>query len=135
MDPRTIQFYQEHASTVAARYAAAESAAALRFRQVFGTGARILDVGCGSGRDLQALVEAGFDAEGVDATAALLDEARRRHPGLANRMRRDSLPELATVADASLDGVLCWAVLMHLPAERLFDTLFNLRRVLRPGLR
>lgn len=31
-----------------------------------------------------------------------------------------------------MDGVLCWAVLMHIPVERLFDTTFNLRRVIRP---
>ena len=29
--------------------------------------------------------------------------------------------------------VLCWAVLMHLPEEFLFDEVFNLRRILKPG--
>jgi len=133
MDGKTLQFYAEHASPVAARYAAAESAAAGYFHEVFGTAGRILDVGCGSGRDLQALVEAGFEAEGVDACEALLAEAKRRYPALASRLRRDSLPDLGTVPDASFDGILCWAVLMHLPVDRLFDTLFNLRRVLRAG--
>jgi 2-polyprenyl-3-methyl-5-hydroxy-6-metoxy-1,4-benzoquinol methylase len=133
MDGKTLQFYSEQAPTVAARYAAAERSAARHFQVVFGTGGRILDVGCGSGRDLQALVEAGFDAEGVDACSALLTEVKRRYPALADRIRRDTLPELGTVPDGSIDGILCWAVLMHLPVDRLFDTLFNLRRVLRPG--
>ncbi len=133
MDGKTLQFYAEHAPSLAARYAGAESTAAQHFQEIFETGGRILDVGCGSGRDLHALIEAGFDAEGVDACEALLREANGRYPALADRIRRDSLPDLGTVQDASFDGILCWAVLMHVPAERLFDTLFKLRRVLRPG--
>ncbi len=133
MDGKTLQFYSEHAPSLAARYAGAESTAARHFQAVFGTASRILDVGCGSGRDLHALVEAGFDAEGVDACEALLTEVKRRYPALSDRIRRDSLPALGTVPDASFDGILCWAVLMHVPAERLCDTLMNLRRVLRPG--
>ena len=89
MDGRTLQFYETHAPEVAARYAAAESAAARYFQEVFGIGGRVLEVGCGSGRDLQALVEAGFDAEGVDACAALLAEAGSRFPALAPRLRQD----------------------------------------------
>lgn len=133
MDEKTLQFYSDHAATVAARYAEAESAPVRLFHDVFEKGGRILDVGCGSGRDVHALIEAGFNAEGVDACDALLIEARRCYPAIADRLRRDSLPELSTVEDASLDGVLCCAVLMHVPPQRLFDTLFNLRRVLRPG--
>lgn len=133
MDRITLQFYSECAPKVAAQYGAAGSAAAQHFSEVFEPRCRVLDVGCGSGRDLRALLDAGFDGEGIDACEQLLDEAKRRYPELLNRLRRDSLPDLGTVADASFDGILCWAVLMHLPQERLFDTLFNLRRVLRPG--
>ncbi|MBL9137525.1 MAG: class I SAM-dependent methyltransferase [Verrucomicrobiales bacterium] len=133
MDGTTLEFYSEHAAAIAARYAEAECVAARHFREVFGSGGCILDVGCGSGRDLRALVQAGFDADGVDACEALLAEAKRRHPTLSGRIRRDTLPELGTVPDASLDGVLCWAMLMHVPSEQLLDALRHLRRVLRPG--
>lgn len=40
---------------------------------------------------------------------------------------------MRSLPDGSFDGILCWAVLLYLPVDRLFDTLFNLRRVLRPG--
>lgn len=86
---------------MAAQYASAGSAAARYFHEVFGDGRPILGVGCGCGRDLQALIEAGYDAFGVDACEALLNEARRLHPGLASRVHVDSLPDLATVPDAS----------------------------------
>jgi SAM-dependent methyltransferase/phage repressor protein C with HTH and peptisase S24 domain len=133
MDPRTIQSYNDQARVLAASYAAASGAPARHFPVAFTAGSRILDVGCGSGRDLDALTRAGYLARGVDGSPAMLAEARDRYPALAAALVQDTLPNLATIPDASQDGLLCWAVLMHLPEELLFDTVFNLRRVLTPG--
>lgn len=47
------------------------------------------------------------------------------------RVNIDSLPELKTISDNSYDGVLCSAVLMHLPKEQLFDASFIIRRVMK----
>lgn len=93
----------------------------------------MLDVGCGAGRDPQALIEAGYDAVRVDAVDEMLRAATQHYPRVAGRIRVDSLPALATVDDASQGGVLGWAVLMHVAQEHLFDTAFNLRRVLKSG--
>jgi predicted TPR repeat methyltransferase len=41
-------------------------------------GGRALDVGCGTGRSLEALLTAGFDAGGCDASARMMDIARDR---------------------------------------------------------
>jgi 2-polyprenyl-3-methyl-5-hydroxy-6-metoxy-1,4-benzoquinol methylase len=125
VDPRTAQFYAAHAADLARRYIAAGSAPARHFPIAFTPGSRVLDVGCGSGRDLQALLDAGYDARGIDATQEMLREAKNNYPTLATRLTCDTLPNLSSVADASYDGILCWAVLMHLPEEVLFDTVFN----------
>lgn len=79
------------------------------------------------------MLDAGMDARGVDACPELIAEAKRRYPALADRIHEDCLPDLQTIPDGTFDGILCWAVLMHLPQEQLFDTVFSLRRVLRPG--
>ncbi len=42
---------------------------------------RILDLGCGTGRMLGPLAQAGFDPVGLDHCAAMLATARRRHRG------------------------------------------------------
>lgn len=54
VDPKTVQFYCDRAATVAIRYTSVDSAAAPLFPVAFTPGSRVLDVGCGAGRDLNA---------------------------------------------------------------------------------
>lgn len=90
-------------------------------------GARILDVGSGSGRDLRRLREAGFDALGVDASAELAKLARRYGPVLVGDVRDLHFD------DGSFDAVLACAVLLHLPLDEARDAARELARVVRPG--
>lgn len=46
-------------------------------------GARVLDLGVGTGRTTSFLKEAGATYEGVDVTPEMVEDARRRHPGAA----------------------------------------------------
>jgi SAM-dependent methyltransferase len=84
-------------------------------------------------QSLQALLDAGYDARGIDATQEMLGQAKTNYPALSTRLTCDTLPTLASIADDFHDGLLCWAVLMHLLEEFLFDTVSNLRRVLKSG--
>jgi SAM-dependent methyltransferase/phage repressor protein C with HTH and peptisase S24 domain len=96
----------------------------------------VLDIGCGSGRDLVRLLQRGHAATGCDNCQAMLEAAAQacRAAGFAEtRLVSDGLPELASFEDTSFDGLLCSAVLMHLPDEYLFDSIYGMRRVLRSG--
>lgn len=89
------------------------------------------DIGCGSGRDTAWLCANGYPAVGYDPSSGLLEQARRLHPGV--EFHRDSLPELAGVADESFANVLCETVIMHLEPAALAPALTRLMAVLRPG--
>jgi SAM-dependent methyltransferase len=95
-----------------------------------GVGARVLDVGCGTGRWLERTREAGMVPVGVDRTPAMLAIAAERLPGcLLAAAEAQRLP----FADASFDGVFAVTVLQHIPWAEQAQALREMARVLRPG--
>jgi SAM-dependent methyltransferase len=94
--------------------------------------ARILDVGCGYGRTLLQLSQAGFaNTVGLDFSAAMLARCRVETPdALLVRNEGGALPFLSD----SVDAVLLFAVLTCVPADAAQIALMDeVRRVLRTG--
>src|SRR6185295_8206465 len=90
-------------------------------------GRRCLDLGCGSGRYLRILAEAGAARVlGVDLSFPMLERARSGGFGVA-RAEAARLP----FADASFDVVVCGLVVGHLAA--LDPLVSEARRVLAEG--
>jgi 2-polyprenyl-3-methyl-5-hydroxy-6-metoxy-1,4-benzoquinol methylase len=81
-----------------------------RFLSGLAPGARVLDAGCGSGRDARAFAEAGFAVRAVDASPALARLASA-HSGLEVAVRR--LEDLDEVA--AYEAIWCCASLLHVP--------------------
>ncbi len=92
-------------------------------------GARMIDVGCGAGRDMGWFEAQGIRVMGVDLSLAMLDWARCVTTGslLLMDMRRLAL------RGASFDGAWCCASLLHLPKREAPGALHGIRRVLKPG--
>jgi 2-polyprenyl-6-hydroxyphenyl methylase/3-demethylubiquinone-9 3-methyltransferase len=92
-------------------------------------GERVLDLGCGAGRFLRAVGDAGAQAVGVEIAQAALERAARLAPGaeLHHVAPDGDLP----LEDGSVDLVWCSEVLEHVADTAQFLT--ELRRVLRPG--
>ena len=135
MDERTIAFYDRQAAATASRHRSLDTGPwRARFLAAFARGSKVLDVGCGGGRDLALLLELGFEARGTEPSAAMRAEAERAYPVLAGRILPYALPlpDPATL-DGLVDGIVCSAVLMHVPPGELPAALASLRRALRPG--
>ena len=93
---------------------------------------RILDLGCGSGRDAKAFLEAGFDVRACDASSRLAELAST-HAGI--EVQHATFDEcLQQQPEHSLDGIWACASLLHLDSTKaLVDTLRLAARALRPG--
>ena len=90
---------------------------------------RILDLGCGPGRDLVALKERGHVPVGLDGSEAFVRMARA-HSG-AEVWHRDFLR--LDLAAAEFGGVFANASLFHVPCSELPRVLGELLECLRPG--
>ncbi|KWF01487.1 class I SAM-dependent methyltransferase [Burkholderia pseudomultivorans] len=132
VDRPTLDAYDSHAAQFAQDWldqAPPDDMYAL-LEQYFSPGPTA-DVGCGAGRDTAWLTERGFDARGYDASAALLDEARRHHPAL--RFEQAALPALAGVPSGAFRNVLCETVVMHLEPADAVAAATRLAELLMPG--
>ncbi|MBV5347516.1 class I SAM-dependent methyltransferase [bacterium] len=133
MDQSTLDFYSSNATTVAARYEAVVSSLSNHFSMAFHTKSKLLDIGFGSGRDLAVLVKNGHDCYGVDPTSELIAVAGEMHPELKGKLLQAALPDLKPPFGGNFDGVLCSAVLMHLPVDQLVVAAVAIARCLRVG--
>jgi SAM-dependent methyltransferase len=92
-------------------------------------GERVLDLGCGAGRFLEAIRAAGGEAVGVELAEAAAERARANVPGADVRLvgADGSLP----LGHGDVDLVWCSEVLEHIPDAE--HALLEARRVLRRG--
>jgi SAM-dependent methyltransferase len=90
---------------------------------------RILDFGCGPGRDLRALCALGHSPVGLDGAESFVRMARE-HAGVPV-LHQDFLS--LELPAAELDGVFANASLFHVPSRELPRVLRELRCCLRPG--
>jgi tellurite methyltransferase len=99
---------------------------------------RVIDAGCGSGRNLVYLLREGCEAFGIDRDEEGVAQARRLaahlQPGLAAENFQVGCVEAMPLADSFADVVICSAVLHFARDEQHFRAMLNeVWRVLRPG--
>jgi SAM-dependent methyltransferase len=90
---------------------------------------RILDIGCGPGRDLKVFAELGHIAVGLDGAQRFAQMARE-YSG-CEVWQQDLLA--LELPPARFDGVFGNAVLFHVPSQELSRVLTELHGTLKPG--
>ena len=131
----TIRYYQQYAEELAQRYERADVADLhRRLLDTFSSGSKLLEVGCGSGREAAFLCAQGFEVVGIDPAPAMIDRALSLHPELEGRLFQGDLPDElpSTLLEAEhYSGIYAVASLMHLLKEQLHPTFEILHRLLK----
>jgi SAM-dependent methyltransferase len=101
-------------------------------------GMRILDAGCGHGRNLVYLLQEGYQVFGADADPRAIDAVRRLAQSLAPALPADNFRveavEGMSFPDAFADAVLSSAVLHFARDDEQFEAMLRgAWRVLKPG--
>lgn len=127
-DAATLRFYADQAKAYAANARRGASQRLDAFLECLAPGARVLELGCGDGRDSEAMLARGFDVDPTDGTEAMARQAEVRLGRAVRVMRFDELE----VTEA-YDGVWANASLLHTPRSALAGVLFRIFRALKPG--
>lgn len=129
---KTLDYYEKQAVVLQTRYESADMSELQKFcADFFISGDRLLEFGCGSGRDATFLLNRGYDIISTDGSAAMLNEAAKRHPELKGRLRQLVLPDGAADFEVdSFDGILAVAILMHLMVPEIIMSLLHFHRIL-----
>jgi tellurite methyltransferase len=97
-------------------------------------GMRVLDAGCGPGRNLVYLLREGYEVFGVDSDSRAVEEVRRLAPALAGENFRVERVEDMSFPDGFADVVISSAVLHFARDDSQFQAMLRgTWRVLKPG--
>lgn len=93
-------------------------------------GKKVVDIGCGAGRDATVFLKNGFDYLGIDGSHGMLMVARRR-VGRARFKLMDFYK--LQLPSHSFDGFWAAASLLHVPKKKIVGVLKGLRKIIKPG--
>lgn len=127
-DRATLQFYDREAAAYGARSDGIGASKPLTaFLATLAQGATVLDLGCGTGRDTQAIIAAGFTVTAIDGRAEMAREAEKRTGRAVRVLLFEDLDYLEAFA-----GI--WASsLLHVPRAHLSQVLGAVHRALKPN--
>jgi 2-polyprenyl-3-methyl-5-hydroxy-6-metoxy-1,4-benzoquinol methylase len=92
--------------------------------------ARILDLGCGTGRPIaEWLLQRGFRVTGVDQSSEMLAQARQLFPAGDWRLARIE----DFTSEERFEAVIAWDSLFHIPRKRVPEILERVAAILAPG--
>ncbi|MBU2406903.1 MAG: class I SAM-dependent methyltransferase, partial [Nanoarchaeota archaeon] len=91
-------------------------------------GKKVLDVGCGMGRDVEYFMEEKLDVIGIDLSKKMIDEAKTRvKKGKFKVMDFTKM----SFKEKTFDGIWSMAAFFHIPRDHMVEVLKEMSRVLK----
>lgn len=126
---KTIDYYNKHAEEFTASTFEVDMESLYQpFLAELPRGTRILDVGCGSGRDTLAFKNKAYQVDAIDYSEELVKKATRL-TGIPVKLQ--SFYEID--ADEAYDGIWACASLLHCERTRLKEVIGKLLSALKPN--
>ncbi len=123
---KNIEYYNENAEAFFAGTVNADmSAWRDKFETYITDGGRILDAGCGSGRDSRAFKQHGYSVVAIDASKEM---CRRASELLSQEVWQMKFDEISF--DDEFDGIWACASLLHVPEKELPAIMKKLKKAL-----
>ncbi|MEJ7777632.1 MAG: class I SAM-dependent methyltransferase [Sphingomicrobium sp.] len=127
-DEKTLRFYAAEAPVYTAAGPDGGNRHLHGFLDRLASGARILELGCGGGRDCEAMLARGYRVDPTDGVEAMARKAEQRIGVPVRVMRFDEL-----AAKEEYDAVWASASLLHVPRPALPSVLATVHRALKRG--
>ncbi|HJC67529.1 MAG TPA: class I SAM-dependent methyltransferase [Candidatus Enterocloster excrementigallinarum] len=125
----TIKYYEEYAQEfIEATIHADVSELYRQFEEHLTPGSRILDLGCGSGRDSKYFTEKGYDVVAIDPSGAMCDQTKQLAHIPVYQMKAEELRFFN-----EFDAVWACASLLHVPYKEQVNVLRKVMHALRAG--
>ena len=127
MSNQTIRYYNENAKGFCAGTINADmSVCRDKFVAYLQKGAKILDAGCGSGRDSKVFLNMGFDVVAMDASIEVCKEAEAylNRPVLCQTFEEINFVE-------EFDGIWACASLLHVAKSEMDSVMEKMKRALK----
>ncbi|GGX57600.1 class I SAM-dependent methyltransferase [Saccharospirillum salsuginis] len=126
----TIRYYDENATRFTERSLEENVDDALsRFTSHLVDGTRVLEAGCGAGRDIEYFMSKGFEVEAFDASIEMCNIARERTGIDVKHQRFDEY----NPNGKTFNGIWASASLLHVPFENLISIYNKLISTLDEG--
>lgn len=136
MDRDTVEFYNQNATRLSAVYMQADMSGFYNVVDdlLHGKG-RVLDVGCGEGRDACALAMRGYVVTGCDASIEMIGCARARalHANCSFQVKSFPLGLGDSILNEHFDLVFANALLMHIPKSERDVVVRQMASLVMPG--
>lgn len=139
MNDRIISWYGEHADQIASRYGPSDATPRNTLLQKWiPSGANVLEIGCGFGRDAFFLASLGCTVTATDGSDSMMQTARRRLPKEAEgkvSFQHDlfPLPDNHTLLSKKFSAITVISVLIHIPDSDFFSFARQMEILLEDG--